>query len=90
MDAFAALDVGAELGGDKDLVAADLGDRLANDFLGMALAIDGGGVDEVHAAVDHGANGPDRLGVVDLAVVPAEGVGTADGPGADRDGRDLL
>ena len=89
VNALAVLDVGAVLRGDQNLVADTL-DSLANDLLGVALAVDGGGIDQVDAAIDHGLDCLDGVLVVNLAVAAAHAVLAADGPRTDGDSRDLL
>ncbi|GAA1728738.1 hypothetical protein GCM10009809_25410 [Isoptericola hypogeus] len=82
--ALPALDVEAELRGDDDLVADGL-ERLAHELLVDVRAVDLGGVDEGHTAVDRPAQDGDH--VVTVAGVRAVGLGHAHGPEADR--RDL-
>src|SRR5213080_3582276 len=55
-----------ELRGEDNVVAAAL-EGLADDLLGLAGAIDVGGVDEVDAGVERGVDDPDRLVVVGVA-----------------------
>ena len=56
-----------ELGGQDDVVAPAAGERLADDLLGLALAVDVGGVDEVDPGVQRGVDDPDGLVVVSVA-----------------------
>src|SRR5215218_10028744 len=56
-----------ELGAEDDVVAAPAGERLADDLLGLALAVDVGGVDEVDPGVQRRVDDPDRLAVVRVA-----------------------
>ena len=73
----------AALGGDDDVVAST-GDGLADDFFGLAHAVDGGGVDGVDAGVEGGVDGGDGFSLVGAAPHPS-----ADGPGAEDDGGDF-
>jgi hypothetical protein len=55
-----------ELRGEDDVVAPAL-ERLADDLLGLAGAIDVRGVDEVDPGVERGVDDPDRLLVIRVA-----------------------
>src|SRR5207302_1436383 len=58
-----------DLGGEDDLLPLVVPlERLADDLLGRALAVDVGGVDEVDAGVESGVDHADA--VVDVAVAP--------------------
>ena len=56
-----------ELRGEDHVVAPAAGERLADDLLGLALAIDVGRVDEVDPGVERRVDDPDRLVVVGVA-----------------------
>jgi len=56
-----------ELGGEDHVVAPPPGQCLADDFLGLALPVDVGGVDEVDPGVERRVDDPDRLVVVRVA-----------------------
>jgi hypothetical protein len=73
------------LGGDVHIRAhAGLGDCPANDLLGSAKSIDGGRVDDIDAMLQRGTDGGNRFSFIGSAPHPP-----ANGPGAERDGRDL-
>ena len=73
----------AALGEDKWLFGGGL-DGAADDLLGVAKAVDGGGVDPVDAEVDGVVDGGD--GVVVVLRAPGESpVAAADGPRAEAD-----
>ena len=79
----------AELGEDvRTLVVAHPGQRLGDDLLGVAEAVDRGGVDPVDAQLDCAAHGRHRVGVV-LRTPAERPTASADRPGAVADGRDL-
>src|SRR5882724_12632573 len=82
---FSAVPLQSGLGGNEHVRAQPaFGDRLADDLLGPAESVDRGGVDNVDAMLECGPNGCDRLSLVGSAPHPS-----ADGPGADGDGRHL-
>ncbi len=56
-----------ELRGEDYVVAPAAGERLADDLLRLALAIDVGGVDEVDARVERAVDDPDGLVVIGVA-----------------------
>ena len=68
----------------RPLAARNVPQRPADDFLGMAEAVDGGGVDPVEAELDRAPNRGDRVRVVLRS--PSEPPFAADGPGAQADG----
>ena len=75
--------LGEDIGTGRDSL-----DRAGDHFLGMAEAVDGGGVDPIHAFIESRADSRDGLVVVLRSL--GEGPATAShGPGADPDGRDL-
>src|SRR5439155_5966249 len=61
-------------------VAGALAAQAGHETLAAAVAVDVGGVDEVHAGLDGGMKGAQRVAVVDGTPRPA------DGPGAEADG----
>ena len=83
----------AELGGHHDLVpdrGRQLGQGAADDPFGVPGAVRARGVDEPDAVVDHRVQRGDAHVVVDLAptgVATVEGPWSAEGPGADAEGR---
>jgi hypothetical protein len=80
---LAVLPVQSDLGGDVDALApAPLGQRLADDFLGTAEAVDRRGVDQIDAAIERGVDGGDGVALVAAAPHPA-----ADRPRPQRDPR---
>ena len=82
---LAVFPVESDLGSDGDFLApAALFERLADDLLGMAEAVNRRGVDQRDAAVYRRLDGVDRQGVVAAAPHPA-----ADCPGAKRNARRL-
>src|SRR3954470_16125217 len=62
-------------------------ERLPHDFLGVAEAVGGGGVDPVDAQVERPADGGNRIGIV-LRTPTGGPVGTAERPGAKPDAAD--
>ena len=57
-----------ELRGEDDVVAPAASERLADDLLRLALAIDVGGVDEVDARVESAVDDTDGLVVIGVAL----------------------
>ena len=87
VDLAVLVPVALALGEDVRPVASAL-ERPRHDFLGMAEAVHGGGVDPIDAAVERRVDGGDRLVVVLRS--PGEGpAAAADRPRADADGRQL-
>ncbi len=82
---LAAAPVEPRLGGDHGLSAPAAGQSLADDFLGLAEAIDRRGVDHVDAAVERLVNRFDGLGLVAAAPHPS-----SDRPGAKGDAGSLV
>src|SRR5205085_11882571 len=74
--------------GEDERPLVEAGERAADDLLGVAEAVLGGGVDPVDAELERAVDGGDRLVVVLLAPAPVV-LRAADRPGAEADAADL-
>src|SRR5829696_1577796 len=82
-EGLAIFPVKADLGRDRDALATPaLGQRLSDDLLRAAEAIDRRRIDQRDATIDSRTNGTDRLRFIGTAPHPS-----TDRPGAERDAR---